>query len=414
MKISCPIHTLAAHVAGGIPRYRDRTGPVLLSAGFRPFFLLSAIWATLAVPLWLALLGGHATLPTALPPTHWHGHEMIFGFGAATVAGFLLTAIPNWTGRLPLQNGPLAGLVGLWLAGRIAMLTSETIGAALAAAIDLVFPAVFLLVVAREIVAGRNWRNLPMLVALGLLLAGNTLVHLEALDLAATAALGNRLGIATLLMLISLVGGRVIPSFTGNWLARERPDVPAPAVFDCFDAGVLAATGLTLAVWVADPDLAPVPWLALVAGLAALIRLSRWRGRATLSEPLLWILHLGYAWLGVGLLLLGVSALTPAVPATSASHALTSGAIATMILAVMTRASLGHTGRPLKAGRVTVTIYGLITLAAVVRVLAPLCGDAYPLALSLSGAAWAGAFGAFALAYGRVLTRASPSNARAI
>ncbi len=401
MRIVCPVTQRV--IVGGTPRYGDRSGPVWLSAGFRPFFLLAAIWAAIAVPLWLALFGGHASLPQVLPPILWHGHEMIFGFGAATVAGFLLTAIPNWTGRMPLQNGPLAGLVGLWLGGRLAMLVSDVIGPASTAALDLAFPSVFLLVVAREIIAGRNWRNLPMLVALGLLLAANGLVHLEALDLMATAATGNRLGIATLLMLISLVGGRIIPSFTGNWLARERTEVPAPALFDRFDAGVLAITGATLILWVAEPELAPLPWLAVAAGVAALVRLSRWRGTAVLREPLLWILHLGYAWLGVGLLLLGASAFIPVLPATSALHALSAGAIGTMILAVMTRASLGHTGRPLSAGRMTRVIYGLVTLAAILRVVAPLCGDSYSLALTLAGAAWCGAFGLFAFVYGRIL-----------
>src|SRR4051812_42901878 len=164
-----------------VPRYRSQSGPFLLSAGFRPFFLAAALWAALAVPLWLAAFTGEAALPTLLLPNVWHVHEMVFGFAAATVAGFLLTAIPNWTGRMPLQGGPLAGLVLLWAAGRIAVLASATIGAAAAAALDLPFPLVFLAVVAREILAGRNWRNLPMIAALSLLFVGNLLVHLESL-----------------------------------------------------------------------------------------------------------------------------------------------------------------------------------------------------------------------------------------
>jgi uncharacterized protein involved in response to NO len=412
VKIS--IQTVQATLTGGVPRYRDRSGPIILSAGFRPFFLLAALWSALAVPLWLALLGGHATLPTALPAAVWHAHEMIFGFGAATVAGFLLTAIPNWTGRLPLQNVPLAGLAALWLAGRMALLLSETLGASVAAIADLAFPAVFLAVIAREIIAGRNWRNLPMLVALGLLLTGNLLVHLEALGLARTAAAGNRLGIATLLMLIGLVGGRIIPSFTGNWLAKHRRDVEPPAVFSRFDGSVLGVTALALAAWVFDPDSAVVPWAALLAGIGAFARLARWRGQATRSEPLLWILHLGYAWLGIGFLLLAASAAVPDLPASSALHALTAGAIGTMTLAVMTRASLGHTGRPLTAGPLTTTIYGLVTLAAILRVVAPLCGGHASLTLWLAGLSWAGAFGMFALAYGRILARRTEHAARAI
>jgi uncharacterized protein involved in response to NO len=193
-----------------IPRYRSQPGLALLSAGFRPFFLLSAAWASFAIPLWIAAFVGLVPLPATLAPVVWHVHEMVFGYAAATVAGFLLTAIPNWTGRMPLQGGPLAILVVLWLAGRVAMLSSSYTGARAAAALDLAFPLVFLAVVAREIVAGRNWRNLPMLAALTFLLGGNALVHLDAVGIADTAAVGNRIGVATLLMLIGFVGGRII------------------------------------------------------------------------------------------------------------------------------------------------------------------------------------------------------------
>ncbi len=388
-----------------IPRYRPHAGPAILSAGFRPFFLLSAAWAAVAIPLWLAFFAGRAGVPTLLAPAVWHVHEMVFGFGAATVAGFLLTAIPNWTGRMPLQGMPLAGLVVLWAAGRVAVLLSERIGAPAALVLDLAFPAAFLLVVAREILAGRNWRNLPMLVALALLFTANLLVHIEALGLAATAALGNRLGIATLLMLITLVGGRIIPSFTGNWLAKQRPDVAAPAVFDAFDRAVLILTAITLALWVALPDVWLTSWLAIADGVALAARLARWRGPATAREPLLWVLHVGYAWLAVGLLLLGINGLAEVLPATAALHALTAGAIGTMTLAVMTRASLGHTGQALTAGPGTTAIYALVTIAALLRVIAGVGAAAYVPLLLVAGAAWSGAFGLFVLLYGGALMR---------
>ena len=386
-----------------IPRYRPHSGPALLSAGFRPFFLLSALWAALAVPLWLAAYAGQNPVPTALPLVVWHVHEMVFGYGTATVAGFLLTAIPNWTGRLPLQGGPLAFLVLLWLVGRAAVLLSASIGPDSAALLDLAFPLVFLIVVAREILVGRNWRNLPMLTALGLLLLGNLLVHLDAVGLAPTAELGNRLGIATLLMLISFVGGRIIPSFTRNWLAKQHPDLPPPAAFDHFDRVVLALTALALTLWVFAPEGAVTPWAALAAGLALGVRLARWHGAATLREPLVWVLHLGYGWLALGFLLLALDRFEPLLPPTAALHALTAGAIGTMTLAVMTRASLGHTGRPLVAGRGTTTIYGLVTLAAVLRLLAPLGGAQYLLLLLIAGAAWSTAFGSFVVLYARPL-----------
>jgi uncharacterized protein involved in response to NO len=388
-----------------VPRYRKEAGPILLSAGFRPFFLLAALWSALAVPLWLAVFLGRGDLPSVLPPAVWHVHEMIFGFAAATVAGFLLTAIPNWTGRMPLQGGPLAGLVLLWAAGRVAVLASATIGAAAAAGLDLAFPIAFLAIVAREIVAGRNWRNLPMLGALSLLLAGNLLVHLDAVGIAATAALGNRIGLATLLLLISFVGGRIIPSFTRNWFAKERPDSAAPAVFDAFDRAVLAITALALIVWAGTPDAMAAPFLELAAGCALAIRLARWRGAATVREPLVWILHFGYFWLALGFVLLALSDVVAILPRTAALHALTAGAIGTMTLAVMTRATLGHTGRPLLAGRGTTVIYVLVTLAAALRLLVPFAGGQTLVVLGLAGAAWSSAFLLFALLYFPLLAR---------
>ncbi len=399
-----------------IPRYRPHIGPALFSAGFRPFFLLSALWAAVAVPLWLALFAGRIQVPSALAPIVWHVHEMIFGFGGATVAGFLLTAIPNWTGRMPIQGRPLAILVLLWLAGRIAVLLSAKIGANAATVFDLAFPLVFFTVVAREILAGRNWRNLPMLVALALLFSGNLLVHLEVLGLASTAAVGNRLGVATLLMLISFVGGRIIPSFTGNWLAKQRPDIARPAAFDGLDRVALAMTALALVFWVAAPDGPVALWAELAAGITLTARLLRWRGIFAGREPLLWILHLGYGWLALGFLLLALNGFVPVLPQTTALHALTAGAIGTMTLAVMTRTSLGHTGRPLTAGPRTTMIYVLVTLAAVLRLLAPLGGSQYVLVLSLAGAAWSGAFGLFARFYFRPLTlpRVKDENARPI
>jgi len=378
---------------------------VILSAGFRPFFLGASVWAAMAIPLWLAAFAGGLVMPTRLAPAVWHAHEMVFGFAAATVAGFLLTAIPNWTGRMPLQGGALASLVLLWAAGRLAVLFSAEIGAAGAAVFDLSFPLVFLVVVAREILAGRNWRNLPMLGALALLLAGNLLVHLEALGFTETAALGNRLGLATLLMLISLVSGRIIPSFTRNWLAKARAETPPPVPERALDRLALVVIGLALMLWAMAPDAVVTPWAALIAGVAAALRLSRWRGLYTLREPLLLILHAGYGWLAFGLLLLGANGLDPVLPAAAALHALTVGAVGTMTLAVMTRASLGHTGRPLSAGPVTKAIYALIMAAALLRLWSPFAGDQIELVLGLAGAAWTGAFGLFAVGYGAVLMR---------
>jgi uncharacterized protein involved in response to NO len=339
-----------------IPRYRTHSGLVLFSAGFRPFFLGASIWAAIAIPLWLGAYAWGLIMPTRLAPSIWHAHEMIFGYAAATVAGFLLTAIPNWTGRMPLQGGPLALLALLWAIGRLGVLLSAKVGAPGAAIADLSFPVVFLAVVAREILAGKNWRNLPVLGALSLLLIGNLLVHLDALGFGDTAQLGTRLGLVTLFMLISLVGGRIIPSFTHNWLRKARPEVPPPTPSGRSDVLALVVTLLALLIWALSPEAAVTPWAALAAGIAVLLRLSRWRGTHTIREPLLLILHVGYGWLALGLLLLGLNGLYGMLPVTAALHALTVGAIGTMTLAVMTHASLGHTGRPLVAGPGTKTI----------------------------------------------------------
>lgn len=389
------MRTISIREAGAAAPKRDGGMPAVFSVGFRPFFLLGAIWAAIAVPVWLAAYVHGYALSGPFHAMAWHAHEMVFGFGMAAVAGFLLTAIPNWTGRLPIRGAPLAALAGLWLAGRIALLLSSSIGAVTAAVVDLLFAATLIGVVARELVAGRNWRNLPMLAALGLLLAANALTHLQ-------AALGQRLGIATLLALIALVGGRIVPSFTRNWLVKHRPDVEAPAPMGKLDLACLAAIVLGLAAWVAAPQAAFTSILLAIGGAAAALRLARWRGLATLHEPLLFVLHAGYAWLAFGLAYLGLNALFGWAPATAPLHALTVGAIGTMTLAVMTRATLGHTRRALAAGPMTSAIYGLVTVAAVLRVAAPL-SSGYVLLTALAGVAWTAAFAAFLIRYGPML-----------
>ncbi len=388
-----------------IPRYRSFGGPALFSAGFRPFFLGSAIWAALAVPLWLALYRGLFALPTALAPTVWHAHELIYGYGAATVAGFLLTAIPNWTGRMPLQGAPLIALFAAWFAGRIAILLSGVLGPWAAAVVDLAFPAAFTLAVAREIVVGRNWHNLAVVFGLALIGMGNALVHLEAVGLAQTADLGNRLGIAILVNLIAVIGGRIVPSFTGNWLRKTKPEASMPAPSGIVDKVALAVIATGVVWWAFVPDGAVTSIGLMAAGVAAGVRLMRWRGFATLAEPLLFVLHVGYAWLAVGLVVFGANGLYPLVLPSAGLHALTAGAIGTMTLAVMTRASLGHTGHELKASGGTTAIYVLVNAAAALRILAPSLSDHGDAAMTLSGATWAAAFLLFAVLYGPLLLR---------
>jgi uncharacterized protein involved in response to NO len=354
--------------------------------------------------LWIGNLAGVTDLPTAFGPLNWHIHEMLFGFAAAAVAGFLLTAIPNWTGRMALQGVPLIVLASLWLAGRIACALSLWTGPAAVAIADLAFLAVLLLAIGREIVAGRNWRNLPMVGALSLLLASNLLFHLEALDIAPTADIGRRLGVAMLLLMISLIGGRIIPSFTRNWLAKQDA-AELPAAFGIPDRVALGSAALALVSWVVEaPPLFNGP-LLIAAGIAAALRLARWRGLATVKEPLLLVLHLGHGWLAIGLVLLGASELTDLVPASAALHALTAGTIGTMILAVMTRATLGHTGQSLTAGAGTTAIYVLVTMAALARISVWWLPADNDLLLKTAGLAWIAAFLLFLAIYGPMLLR---------
>ena len=386
----------------GIPRYRPFEGPALLRQGFRPFFLGAGIWAIVAMLLWILALQGELAIPTAFDPVGWHAHEMLFGFVVAAIAGFLLTAIPNWTGRMPLQGFPLAVLAGVWLAGRLAVGGSAWIGAGIAAVLDLSFLTLLLGVVLREIMAGRNWRNLPIPIVLGGLLAANALTHLDAAGIAATGALGQRLGIGIVILLIGLVGGRIIPSFTLNWL-KKRGELNLPVSFSILDRGALGLAAAALTIWVVAPE-SPIGGAALIAaGVASLLRVARWRAHLTLAEPLVWSLHLGFVWVGVGLLLVGLSALLPDVPPAAGLHALTAGAMGGMTLAVMTRATLGHTGRPLSADRWTAAIYLLVAAAAALRVAAPFLADVYLPLLLTSGLAWSAAFGLFVVHYGRML-----------
>ena len=384
-------------------RPRDYDGPAFLSAGFRPFFFLGALWSALAVPLWLAAYMHGYPVGGALPAMLWHAHEMIYGYAAAAVGGFVLTAVPNWTGRLPLSGARLATLVGLWLAGRLAVLASGTIGPIAAALIDVAFLVVLIAAAVRELAAARNFHNLPVAGVLAMLVAGNVLVHLQAIGIAYTAPLGNRLGIATLIALISLIGGRLVPSFTRNWLAKVRPEVPAPAPHDRLDSVCLLFIVVALLAWVAAPDSRLSSVLAITGAVGAAIRIGRWRGRRTAREPLLFVLHVGYAWVPIGLALLGINGLFEIAPPGAPIHALTVGAIGTMTLAVMTRASLGHTGRALSAGAGTVLIYGLVTLAAILRIAAPLTGGEIVFITSFAGIAWSAAFALFALLYGPIL-----------
>ncbi len=378
---------------------RAYAGPHLFSFGFRPFFLVACAWAAATVPIWVLAYLGYEPFAGALT-RDWHVHEMLFGYLAGVMAGFLLTAVANWTGRSPVMGAPLAGLVGLWIAGRLAMLVSPH--SVWAAAVDEVFLAVFAGVVWREVIAGRKWRNLPVCIIVTLLALANLGVHLRPLhpDLAAGC---ERLALGVAAVLIAMIGGRVTPSFTGNWLMQRRI-AAMPAAVSRFDQAVVGVTGFAAAAWIAAPDHVATGAALALAGAGNLVRLSRWRGGKTLAEPLVWILHAGYGWLGLAFLILSASVLAPGiVPRSAGIHALTVGAIGVMTLAMMTRVALGHTGRPHEAGVGTLAIYLLVNAAAALRVAAALLPTQQPLLLGLSSVAWSAAFAGFILIYGPML-----------
>ncbi|MGH7015580.1 MAG: NnrS family protein, partial [Caulobacteraceae bacterium] len=386
-------------------RERDSLGPAILSAGFRPFFLLAALWGAVGIPLWLLAYTAGFIIPGGVPALFWHAHEMVFGFAAAAAAGFLLTAVANWTGRPAIRGAPLVALAALWAAGRAAMMLSGPIGAPVTAIADLSFLAALWVLLAREILSAGSWRNLPILCAVGALLAANLLFHLGELGVLSSPELGDRLGVAALLVMITLVGGRIIPAFTRNWLIKRNPAASPPAAEGVFDHAAAVVTAAAVLALAFAPDQRITAWLLVVAGEASALRLARWRGFAAFGEPLLFILHLGYAWLAAGLFLLGLDSITHFLPQADALHALTAGAIGIMILAVMTRVSLGHTGRPLAAGAGTCLAYGLVTLGAVLRVLSPAAGTETNLALAAAGTAWSAGFALFLGIYGPMLIR---------
>jgi uncharacterized protein involved in response to NO len=392
-------------IPAALSRRRDYSGPALFCYGFRPFFLGATVWAVVAMLLWLPQFLGGLTLPTAMGPLDWHIHELLYGYVAAVVAGFLLTAIPNWTGRLPVTGAPLAALALLWLGGRVAILTSAEIGPIVAAVIDIAFLVVLAAVALREIVTGSNWRNLRVLVVLGVFIAGNVVFHVEVIH-SGVSNYGARIGLAAVIVLITLVGGRIIPSFTRNWLARHRPQrLPAP--FSRYDAICLATGAMALTAWIAVPDHPTSGALLMLAGVLNLVRLARWAGDRTVADRLVLVLHAGFAFIPVGFLLVGAAVLWPAaMPASAGIHAWTAGAIGLMTLAVMTRATLGHTGQPLAASPATQAIYALALIAALLRIYAAFDGSM--LAMHLAAAAWEGAFAGFVIVYGPLLIGRKP------
>lgn len=383
-------------------RARMAAAPPILRGGFRPFFLGGALWAIIALALWLSVLAGQVTIPTAFDALAWHRHEMLFGFVGAVIAGFLLTAIPNWTGRLPIAGGPLASLFGLWLAGRLAVLLSGTLGPTVAAVIDVSFYLVLAAVAGREVI-GANNKNVPIVGLVLLFGIANGLDHLAAAGIFVDPALPWQLAVALVTMMISLIGGRIVPSFTRNWLAKRGNTEGLPGQPNRFDLVAIGLTALGLLAWIAAPSGWLPGSLLAIAAAAQAARLARWKGWKAAGDPLVLVLHVGYAWLPTGLALLAAFELGASLPQSAAVHALTAGAMGTMILAVMSRASLGHTGRELRAGPTTSVMYVLVTIGAALRVAASLGGVDYRMGMEVAGLCWIGSFVLFAFNYGPIL-----------
>ena len=391
-----------------IPRTRPYDGHTLFSYGFRPFFLFGALYAALSILLWLPAYFGELTIATHFAPVDWHVHELLFGFLPAIITGFLFTAVPNWTGRMPLQGKMLILLVVLWANGRVAVALSAIIGWQIAMLIDGAFLVSVTLVIAREIIAGRNYRNFKVLIPLTLLAIANLLFHLEAASGQETS-LSRRVAFAAIVMLIVIIGGRIVPSFTRNWLARQKPGA-LPAPFGIFDKVSIAATATALAAWVALPQHAATGSLLILSGILQVIRLVRWQGHRTWRDPLVWILHVSYGLLSAGLLVLGLSVLWPDVVRPAAAlHLIAIGAIGGMTLSVMVRASRGHTGQALQAGNGGKLCFAAILVAAAARVAAEYLPSYYVLCMHIAALGWITAYLAFAATFAPHLAKTRKS-----
>jgi uncharacterized protein involved in response to NO len=378
----------------------SRTGPVLFSYGFRPFFLASALFAIASIDLWVAYLSFGLPVASDYGTLYWHAHEMLFGFAPAVLAGFLLTAIPNWTGRLPIAGRPLAVLFGIWCAGRITMLMSGSIGILLATAVDSLFLPVMLLVCAREVVAGKKWKDLKVIAGLFVLSLANMLFHIEVIG-DTSPDLAIRLGIGAYVLLVTIVAGRILPSFTRNWINQfGRTDFPVP--YNSFDAATIIIGVVALALWACLPDSTATCGTAGVAAVLNMIRLLRWRGWTTWLEPILFVLHVTFLFVPVGFAAISLQA--PGwLPEVAVLHIFAIGTISMMMLAVMTRATRGHTGRKLKSSRMTNISYILLGCVALVRPFAELVPGLNTEILAVAAIGWTAAFGLFVVEHAPLL-----------
>lgn len=379
--------------------------PPVLSFPFRPFFLLTGVYGLITVLGWMCFMFGGISLPVGWSPLHWHSHEMLFGLIPIAIAGFLLTAVCNWTGAAPLRGLWLVMLILVWFAGRIVMWSASLWPAIWVAIIDMMFMPTLAAYLTLVLLQHKNKRNLPIALMLLLMSIANLLMHIGFITLEPQwLQAGEQLAMGLVLLLMLVIGGRIIPLFTANWL-RNRGGLNSEVKSFAFFGPAALITSLLFVL----SELSNAPaWLtgALALTAAALngVRLYGWSGWRTGPEPLLWILHLGYAWIVIALLLKGASAFNLAPPS-AWQHALGVGAMGTLILGVMTRVALGHTGRALTLPRFGMVIYAAISLAALARILAALQLVDYRAGVLFAAAGWSLAFATFTLIYWPILTR---------
>ena len=373
-------------------------GFALFALGFRPFYMLASIFSALSVLLWAAQYSGWLASPYLAGPL-WHGHEMLFGFTLAVVAGFLLTAVRNWTGQPTPTGAPLMALAALWVAGRALVLTPFALAAAI---VNAAFPVALAVAIGIPLLRSHNTRNYFFLGLLALMAALIATLHVALLGVAVLPPrLGLVLGLDVMLFIMAVMTGRVIPMFTNNGVpgagATRKPAVEKLAL------------GSVVALFLADLFQLPLVVIAVIALIAAVAhgaRLMLWRSWRTLGTPLVWVLHAAYAWIVVHLTLRVLSA-TGLVAESFAIHALTVGAIGGLTLGMMTRTARGHTARPLLADGYEVTCFLLINMAALLRVFGGMTvSSLYLASIQVSGVLWAAAFGLYAVRYWPILTRA--------
>jgi uncharacterized protein involved in response to NO len=380
-------------------------GPLaaLSAKGFRPFFLGAAAFAAAILPIWLLALLGIVDPSGHLDATSWHAHEMVFGFAVAVLAGFLLTAVTNWTKRETLVGWPLLGLAALWLLGRVVVSAGPVVPGWLVATVDLAFLPALIVVLARPLLAAKSRRNFVMLAVLAALFVANVAIHLDALGvLPGWRHRANGFAVDVVVLVIIVMAGRVFPMFTRNATGvRSIRSIPR------LDVVAIAGMALLAVLDFAAPASPLRPWVAVLAGAAAAARAVHWGARHSFRAPLLWVLHVGYAWIVLGLVLRGVStleSLSNVAVSSMAMHALTVGGIGTVTLGMMSRVTLGHTGRLLEVSPAVHVAFLAMTAAAIVRVLAPLApGASYHALLVVAGSAWTVAFAIFLASFGRML-----------